>query len=69
MLHRALYGSLERFLGILLEHHGAALPAWLAREAAQEAVMLRTRAGQRVCQQPAAVDELRALCRPPDFAA
>jgi threonyl-tRNA synthetase len=30
MLHRALYGSIERFLGILLEHHGAALPAWLA---------------------------------------
>jgi threonyl-tRNA synthetase len=30
MLHRALYGSLERFLGILLEHHGARLPAWLA---------------------------------------
>jgi threonyl-tRNA synthetase len=32
MLHRALYGSLERFLGILLEHHGAALPAFLAPE-------------------------------------
>ncbi|MEJ7602737.1 MAG: threonine--tRNA ligase [Kofleriaceae bacterium] len=32
MLHRALYGSIERFLGILLEHHGAALPAWLAPE-------------------------------------
>jgi len=30
MLHRALYGSLERFLGILLEHHGSHLPAWLA---------------------------------------
>jgi threonyl-tRNA synthetase len=30
MLHRALYGSLERFLGVLLEHHAAALPAWLA---------------------------------------
>jgi len=30
MLHRALYGSIERFLGILLERHGAALPAWLA---------------------------------------
>jgi threonyl-tRNA synthetase len=30
MLHRALYGSIERFLGILLEQHGAALPAWLA---------------------------------------
>nr|HEX4318005.1 threonine--tRNA ligase [Kofleriaceae bacterium] len=32
MLHRALFGSLERFLGVLLEHHGAALPAWLAPE-------------------------------------
>jgi threonyl-tRNA synthetase len=32
MLHRALYGSLERFMGILLEQHGAALPAWLAPE-------------------------------------
>ncbi|UJR81286.1 threonine--tRNA ligase [Sandaracinus amylolyticus] len=32
MLHRALYGSLERFLGILLEQHGASLPAWLAPE-------------------------------------
>lgn len=30
MLHRALYGSLERFLGVLLEHYGANLPAWLA---------------------------------------
>jgi threonyl-tRNA synthetase len=30
MLHRALYGSLERFLGVLLDHHGAALPPWLA---------------------------------------
>lgn len=32
MLHRALLGSLERFIGILLEHHGGALPAWLAPE-------------------------------------
>jgi threonyl-tRNA synthetase len=30
MLHRALYGSLERFLGIVLEQHGAQLPGWLA---------------------------------------
>jgi threonyl-tRNA synthetase len=30
MLHRALYGSLERFLGIVLEQYGAALPAWLS---------------------------------------
>jgi len=32
MLHRALYGSLERFLGMLLEHYGPALPPWLAPE-------------------------------------
>ncbi len=30
MLHRALFGSLERFIGILLEHHAGALPTWLA---------------------------------------
>ncbi|HTW74734.1 MAG TPA: threonine--tRNA ligase [Steroidobacteraceae bacterium] len=29
MLHRAIFGSLERFLGILLEHHAGRLPAWL----------------------------------------
>jgi threonyl-tRNA synthetase len=32
MLHRALFGSVERFLAILLEHHQGALPAWLAPE-------------------------------------
>jgi threonyl-tRNA synthetase len=35
MLHRALYGSLERFLGILLEQHGAQLPPWFAPEQVQ----------------------------------
>jgi threonyl-tRNA synthetase len=30
MLHRALFGSIERFVGVLLEQHGAALPPWLA---------------------------------------
>jgi len=30
MLHRAVVGSLERFIGMLLEHHAGALPAWLA---------------------------------------
>jgi threonyl-tRNA synthetase len=32
LLHRALYGSIERFMAVLLEHHGVALPAWLAPE-------------------------------------
>jgi len=30
MLHRAIFGSLERFTGILIEHHAGRLPAWLA---------------------------------------
>ncbi len=30
MLHRAIYGSLERFIGILIEHYGGAFPAWLS---------------------------------------
>lgn len=30
MIHRALYGSIERFFGILLEHYGGAFPVWLA---------------------------------------
>ena len=30
MIHRALLGSMERFAGILIEHHGGRLPLWLA---------------------------------------
>ena len=30
MLHRAALGSFERFIGVLIEHYGGALPAWLA---------------------------------------
>ena len=30
MIHRALFGSLERFIGILIEHYGGAFPTWLA---------------------------------------
>ena len=30
MLHRAIFGSLERFIGILIEEHAGAFPAWLA---------------------------------------
>ncbi len=35
MIHRAILGSFERFIGILIEHHGGALPAWLAPIQAQ----------------------------------
>ena len=30
MIHRALYGSIERFIGILIEHYAGAFPVWLA---------------------------------------
>lgn len=32
MLHRAILGSFERFIGILIEHYAGALPAWLSPE-------------------------------------
>ena len=32
MLHRAMFGSLERFIGILIEHHAGKFPFWLSPE-------------------------------------
>jgi threonyl-tRNA synthetase len=29
MIHRVIYGSMERFIGILIEHYGGAFPLWL----------------------------------------
>lgn len=58
MLHRALFGSIERFLGMLLEHHGAALPAWLAPE--QLAIAPVTAAHVEAAQRFAARVDLRA---------
>ncbi len=34
MLHRAILGSFERFIGVLIEHYAGAMPAWLAPEQA-----------------------------------
>jgi threonyl-tRNA synthetase len=30
MIHRALFGSIERFMGVLLEHYAGAMPPWLS---------------------------------------
>jgi threonyl-tRNA synthetase len=49
MLHRAIVGSLERFIGILIEQHGGALPAWLAP--VQVAVLNITDAQADYCQE------------------
>ncbi len=35
MIHRALFGSVERFFGVLVEHYAGAFPAWLAPEQAR----------------------------------
>jgi threonyl-tRNA synthetase len=43
MLHRAIVGSMERFIGILIEHHAGALPTWLAPV---QAVVLNISEGQ-----------------------
>jgi threonyl-tRNA synthetase len=61
MIHRAIYGTLERFIGALIEHLAGAFPAWLApeqvrvisitdaqRDAAAEAARRMTEAGIRV---------------------
>ena len=49
MLHRAIVGSLERFIGILIEQHSGALPAWLAP--VQVAVLNITNAQADYCSE------------------
>ena len=55
MLHRAIVGSMERFLGILIEHYAGAMPAWLSP--VQAVVMNITDAQAEYVEQVAA--ELR----------
>ena len=45
MLHRAIVGSMERFIGILIEQHAGALPAWLAPVQAVVACITEAQAG------------------------
>ena len=45
MLHRAIVGSLERFIGILIENHAGAFPAWLAPVQAVVASITQAQAG------------------------
>jgi threonyl-tRNA synthetase len=52
MLHRAIVGSLERFIGILIEQHAGALPVWLAP--VQIAVLNITDAQGDYCREIAA---------------
>jgi len=56
MIHRALFGSLERFFGVLIEHFGGAFPVWIAPE--QAAVIPVSEAFNDYAQKTAA--QLRA---------
>src|ERR1700761_1816444 len=51
MLHRAMFGSLERFTGILLEHHAGKLPTWLSP--VQAVVMGITSRQDKYCEEVA----------------
>lgn len=51
MLHRAVLGSLERFIGILIENHAGAMPLWLAPV---QAVVMNISEGQSECAAEAA---------------
>ena len=57
MLHRAIVGSMERFIGILIEHYAGALPVWLAP--VQVVVMNIT--GNQAEYAEAVLAELRAI--------
>ena len=57
MVHRAIMGSLERFIGILIEHYAGALPTWLAPEHAR--LLTVTEAGDTAALRMR--DELLAL--------
>jgi threonyl-tRNA synthetase len=51
MLHRAMFGSLERFIGILIEHHAGKLPTWLAP--VQAVIMGITERQEKYCLEAA----------------
>ncbi|MSQ58475.1 MAG: threonine--tRNA ligase [Betaproteobacteria bacterium] len=63
MLHRAVLGSLERFIGILIEHYAGALPTWLAP--VQAVVLNISESQQAYCQEVGRILEaagVRVLC-------
>ncbi|HLH47305.1 MAG TPA: His/Gly/Thr/Pro-type tRNA ligase C-terminal domain-containing protein, partial [Acidimicrobiales bacterium] len=75
MVHRALFGSVERFFAILLEHYAGALPTWLAPvqvrilpvrdddHAYAEKVAARLRAGHHRVDVASADENIRARVR------
>ncbi len=60
MLHRAILGSLERFIGILIEHYAGAMPLWLAP---QQAIVLNISEKQAAYAEQVAADLRRSGLR------
>ena len=56
MIHRALFGSIERFFGILVEHYVGAFPLWLA----PEQVMIMTIADRHIPDAEALLERLKS---------
>lgn len=53
MIHRVVYGSIERFIGILIEHYGGHFPLWLAPKQVEIIPVLAEKHGvyaQEVCE-------------------
>ncbi len=61
MIHRAILGSLERFIGVLLEHTGGVLPFWLAPE--QVRVLSLSEKVERLCGRDCGDAQRRGLSR------
>ena len=64
MLHRAILGSVERFIGIIIEHYAGALPVWLSPD---QAAVLNISEGQADYARKVAEElrrhGIRAFCR------
>ena len=57
MVHRALFGSIERFLGVLIEHYAGAFPLWLAPV---QAIVIPISTERHLAYAESAGDRLRA---------
>ena len=62
MIHRALFGSVERFMAVLIEHYAGALPTWLSPEQVRVLPVTDARLRLRACSVAASG---RRACGPP----
>ncbi len=61
MIHRALFGSMERFFGMLIEHYGGAFPTWIAPVQAKIILMTNDQEAYG-CKVKSALEEIGIRC-------